>query len=87
MGHLISEFSQLQYKLFSGLYHHTGAPPEKINQQVILATDFLIGLSDDQLQGYWPQMQRVINRTTQVTKRQLETAESIIRIANEIKKQ
>ena len=60
---------------------HPLAP--KMDQQVISATEFLIGLSDDQIQRHSPHMQRVVSRITQVTKRQLETAESIVRIANE----
>lgn len=34
---------------------------EKKDQQVISATEFLIGLSDDQIQGHGHQMQRVVN--------------------------
>lgn len=53
-----------------------------MDQQVNSATEFFLGLSDDQIQHYAFQMQRVVNRINRVIKPQLGTAESIIWIAN-----
>ena len=50
---------------------------------MISATEFFIGLSDNQIRHYGFQMQRVVNRINQVIKPQLGTAESIIWITNE----
>ena len=54
-----------------------------MDEQVISATEFFIGLSDNQIRHYGFQMQRVVNRINQVIKPQLGTAESIIWITNE----
>lgn len=54
-----------------------------MDEQVTSATKVFIGLSDDQIQHYGFQMQRVVNRINRVIKPQLGTAESLIWITNE----